>query len=320
MLLKPLTVAAGLLAVPAAHAFLLPPEISDADIQIANTIESVAAQVVDVRTVDLECPDCPILVRGRRGRPIQVKLHRPSNLSLTFSVDHQPDHDRLLVNGFELYPTVDPLEVLEAPQVVNWEAKPKPDRRRKEHHRHDGKRGKRPHRLTPQPQRLGFGLHVGPAQKNADGTFELVEVDLQILEVGMAFIDGVPDVKLKLIKDGQGRLLMSQVEKSAAEKLLELPNDRPEECNTKLCRLLAAARAKFQGLRPHKPCHGAAVAEFEAPNGPSHPDAPRPHHPHGDHWRGPFHVHRWGALLKHVAAHIFLPVLIGIVAGVSVSL
>jgi len=327
MLLKPLTVAAGLLAVPAAQAFLIPPEVSDADIQIANTIESIGSQVADSQVVNVECPGCPISVQGKRGKNIQLKIDRPSHLELAFSIDHLSDHDRLLVNGFEMYPSGDPLhETLSAPQVVDRREKDK--RHYREHDHHDDGHRKRPHHLAPQPQRLGFGLHVGPSKKDTDGQFELVEVELQIIEVGVAFIDGIPSVKVKLIKDGEGRLLMSQIEKSEP-KFLDHPNGDAKECTTMLCKWLAIAREKLKGFKGFGHCHGMKGGmnphgAGEAPHGHPHPQPPQPHHPHdpaAGHWPpAPYQERRWGKLFKYIAAHILLPVLIGIVAGVSVSL
>jgi hypothetical protein len=317
MLLKRLTVAAGLVAVPAANAFLIPPEVSDADIQVANTIGSIGAQVAETQVVNLECPGCPVLVRGRRGKSFQLGIDRPSHLELTFSVDHQPDHDRLLVNGFELYPTTRPSrEELVAPQVVDWRDEEKRHQREHDHDHDDHRHHRRPHRLTPQPQRLGFAARVGAPKKDADGQFELVEVELQIIEVGVAFIDGIPDVKVKLIKDGEGRLLMSQIEKSESKKLVELPKGGAEECETMLCKVIATAREKFKAL---KGCHRGgmkpAVSGEVAHHHPHHHHAPAP-----GSWTAPYQERQWGKLFKHIGSHILLPVLIGIVAGVSVSL
>ncbi|KAK4042186.1 hypothetical protein C8A01DRAFT_33818 [Parachaetomium inaequale] len=321
MLLKPLTLAAGLLAVPATQAFLVPPEVSDADVQVANTIESIGAQVAQTQVIDVECPGCPILLTGRRGKHIQVYIDRPSHLELTFSVDHQPDHDRLLVNGLPIYPSDDLMRttLLSAPQIVDREDKEK--RHRPEHDHHDREHRRRPHKVTPQPQKLGFGLHVGTSQKDADGQFELVELELQIIAVGVAFIDGIPNVKVKLVKDAEGRLLMSQIEKGEPKQMLHHPGSGAEECTTVMCQWLAFARAKLEklkNLKGFKNCHGGKGGMKPPVSG----EAPHhhPHHPAPDNWRAPYHEHRWGKLLKHMASHILLPVLIGIVAGVSVSL
>ncbi|KAL2126423.1 hypothetical protein VTI74DRAFT_937 [Chaetomium olivicolor] len=342
MLLQPLTVAVGLLALPATQAFLIPPEVSDADIQVASTIESVGSQVAESQVVNLECPGCPILVKGRRGKGIQIKIHRPSHLELTFAVDHQPNHDRLLVNGFELYPSADALhEVLTAPQAVDQRHHGAEDKEKRHHRNHDHdhdhhddgehhkkKKKKRPHKLTPLPQRLGFGLHVSQPIKDAEGRFELVEVELQIIEVGSAFINGIPDVKVKLIKDDSGRLLMSQIEKSESKSL---PKGSPKECETMMCKWLAIARERLRKLKSFAGhCHGPKVkggTMEHPPHGDEVPHTyPHPHRPHHgpgsdpSKWIAPYQEHRWGKLFKHIASHILLPVLVGIVAGVTSSL
>jgi hypothetical protein len=325
MLLKPLTLAAGLLVIPATQAFLVPPEVSDADVQVANTIESIGSQVPQTQVVNVECPGCPILLTGRRGKNIQVYVDRPSHLKLTFSVDHRPDHDRLLVNGFEIYPSDDLLRAtLSAPQIVD--RADKENRHHPEHDHHDREHRRRPHKLVPQPQTLGFGLQVGRAQKDADGQFELVEVELQIVEVGVAFIDGIPNVKVKLVKDTDGRLLMSQIEKGEPKNMVHhLDSGAEEECTTVMCTWLAMIRAKLEklkNLKAFKNCHGGKAGMRPPVSGEAPHHHPHPHHGHpaADNWRAPYHEHRWGKLLKHMASHILLPVLIGIVAGVSVSL
>lgn len=320
MLLKPLTVAAGLLALPATQAFLLPPEVGEADIRVADTIESIESQVAESQVVNVECPRCPILVKGHRGKDVLLKAHSPSHLELAFSIDHQPDHDRLLVNGFELYPSADAIhEVLTAPQIVDrkhygGKDKEKRHHRDREHHKKDKKRRK----FTPLPQRLGYGLHVSQPTKDADGHFELVEVELQIIEVGSAFIEGIPDVKVKLIKDESGHLLLSQIEKSKSESF---PKGGPEECETAMCRWLAIAREKLRKLKAFGGCHGPKVK-----GGMEHPPHGHPH-PHGPHHGSDLdHPHwtaqepRLGKLFKHIVSHILLPVLIGVVAGVTSAL
>ncbi|KAL2166586.1 hypothetical protein VTG60DRAFT_2481 [Thermothelomyces hinnuleus] len=321
MLLKPLTLAAGLLALPAAQAFLIPPEVSETDIHIANTIESIGPQVAESQIVPVavECPGCPILLRGRHGRTVQLKIDRPSHLEMVFSIDRQPDHDRLLVNGFDLYPSRGMSGgILSAPQVVDREWK-------KEHKPHypEGEHRRLRHRLTPQPQALGFGLKVSPPKPDADGQFELVEVELQILEVGVAFVDGIPSLNLKLIKDRDGRLLISRIDKVQPEVLAPPPAVEPEGCLMRLFRWLAIARKKLDGSNGFAHCHDAAkhpsaFDETLPHHGPHHHH--HHHHPHADNWRMTYEHRHWGKLLKHMASHILLPVLIGIVAGVSISL
>ncbi|EAQ89827.1 hypothetical protein CHGG_06446 [Chaetomium globosum CBS 148.51] len=312
MLLKPLTLVAGLLAVPAARAFLVPPEVSDTDIQVANTIDSIASQINEIH-VDVQCPGCPVLLRNRRGKTVQFKTKFPSHLELTFSVDHLADHDRLLLNGVELYPAHEALTTaLKAPQVVDRKTKEKTKEKR---HHPDGERHKGRYRVYPQPQQLSFGLKVMPATKDAKTELELVEIEFQIIAVGVAFIDGIPGVKVSLVKDSEGRLLISKVEKGEANTFVkELPGGDANECTTALCRWISAAREKLKSFKGH--CSNKGGAEPSVSGEASHPHS-HPHHPAAGHGH---QEHRWGKLLKHMASHILLPVLIGIVAGVSVSL
>ncbi|KAK4145676.1 uncharacterized protein C8A04DRAFT_26417 [Dichotomopilus funicola] len=310
MLLKPLTFAAGLSALPAARAFLIPPEVSNADIQIANTIPDVGSQVAETQVVDVECPGCPILLTSRLGMSRQIKIDRPSHLELAFSIDHQPGQDRLLLNGFELYPVTDVLHTaLTAPQVVErgQEGGEEPKLEGVKKHR----------RITPQPQKLGFAIRTSPPQKDAEGQFELVEVDMQIIQVGPAFIDDIPSIKVKLIKDHEGRLLMSQIDKTEANEFAKAIGSSRKEFASAISRWLALAREKvkgFKGLKGFGHCHKTAAK-------PAHlVEAPHAHATHDANWRANYEQHRWSKLFKHMASHILLPVLIGIVAGVSASL
>lgn len=315
MLLQPLTVAAGLLALPAAQAFLLPPEVSDADIQIAHDLEIAGPQVAEIQVIDVECPGCPILVRGKHGHNIQMPTDRANHLELTFTVDHQPAFDRLLLNGVELYPANDPLrvlgDVLSAPQIL--------DAGERKHH--GGKKHRRPHHNKLMPQQLGYGVNVS-GKKDADGEFTLVELDLQILEIGTTFIDGIPNVNVKLIKDKAGRLVISHIEKTASKRLLEAAEGGPEECKTMLCKLMAiaqGAKERIGKLKPFGKCHGGHTKGGMRPAS-GHPHPHHHHAPGSGHWREGYRKHSWGQLFKNIASHILLPVLIGIVAGVSISL
>lgn len=322
MLLRPLTVAAGVLALPATQAFLLPPEVSDADIQIAHDLAIVGPQIAEVQVVDVECPGCPILVKGKHGHDIQVPADQKSHLELTFSIDHQPAFDRLLLNGFEMYPADNPLralsEVLSAPQIL--------DREERRHKKHRGK-----HHGEPQPQRLGYGMQMS-GRKDAAGEFTLVTIDLQILQLGTTAIDGIPNVSVKLVKDRDGRLAITQIEKtpSTSKALDEAAEGGPEQCKTLMCALIALGKqteAKLGKFKPFKHCLGGFFAKggMRPHHHHGHPH-PHPHHHrpphahHGGHWREGYRHHSWGQLFKNIGSHILLPVLIGIAAGVSISL
>ncbi|KAK4162496.1 hypothetical protein QBC43DRAFT_302001 [Cladorrhinum sp. PSN259] len=336
MLMKSVTAAAGLLAAPAAHAFLIPPQLSESDLQIADAIEAIPAIAV-TQAVELECPGCPIMVKGENGHGVQIQTHRPNHLELTFSIESRPDGDHLMVNEFELYPSADPFQgPLMAPQVFDK------DETHKHHAGHDEEehhQKKRPHhrRPEPQPQRLGFGLVTGGVgTSDANGGLELVDVYLQILEVGMySFIDDIPGVKVKLIKEPTGKLLMTTVEKSAPQN--SNGDDKAEDCTNMWCAWMAAARermAQFRKAHGMGGCHGKMKdgmgthptpppLPFDGEHPPHHHDGPH-HHGHPELVQGnepmPPRELTWGRLLKNITWHILLPVLAGVVAGVSVGL
>ncbi|KAL2023510.1 hypothetical protein VTK56DRAFT_2118 [Thermocarpiscus australiensis] len=322
MQLTPLALAASLLAAPATHAFLLPPEVSEADAQTARDLAFIRPQTADI-VVGLECPGCPVLVKGKHRKAKQLQTDRPNHLELTLSIDQQPDYDRLLVNGFELYPGYGLLDVLAAPQIIDQATDGLDTEKRhdRDHRRNRGGRHrKRPHRYEPLPQRLGFGLHVNAGKKDADAELELVEVDFQVIEVGSTFIRGIPNLKVKLVKDGNGRLLITQIEKTASNTPQELPGNGSQECSTLWCRLMAVGGERLRKLKPFRHCQGHYKGGMASAS-----EAHQSHdHPHHHHAPGPQHVryhrHSWDQLARNIAFHILLPVLIGIVAGLAVSL
>ncbi|KAK4192586.1 hypothetical protein QBC35DRAFT_484335 [Podospora australis] len=318
MMMKPLTIAAGLLAAPAVNAFLIPPEVSAADIEIAN---NVATKISEIQPIELECPGCPLLIKDRSGFDVQLQTDKTSHLELVFSIDHHSEGDRLVVNGFELYPNADPFSnQLVAPQVLDTESET--DRHDDGHE--DGGHHKHPHhrRPKPQPQRLGFGMHVGPVMKSPDSELELIEVELQIIEIGFSFVENIPRLKVNLLKDSTGKLLMSPVEKATPQKSVEAPVEGEEECATAMCKIMAITRQKMKDLKKMRPtfgCHGGKMRPAHHGEHPHHPQ-PVPHGIRPPHLQFSQREHSWGKLFKNIFAHILLPVLIGIVAGVSVSL
>ncbi len=322
--MRSIIAAAAALAV-ASQAFLLPPEVSQSDIQIVD-----AANLVDTgRVVELPCPDCPVQVMNHRGK-VRVKTDKPNHLSLNFKVEHHEDADRLVVNGFELYPHSDPLHsALTAPQTIdrharkkhnpNWEAleaKQKDHKKHRDHRKHKDHKGPWSHEvLSPE---LGFSLKTMES-KDASGKsqFSTVILDLQILSVGNQFVNDIPHVRAMLVKDAQGRLVIEDVDiaiRNATPSLFVAQKG----CDTPLCAWLAFIKGKMG-----RPLGSCAKNKNGGDGAPLHPELvkahPLPtHHKTRPHFARPQRT--WAHLVRNVAAHILLPVLIGIVAGVSASL
>ncbi|KAK3330936.1 hypothetical protein B0H66DRAFT_528281 [Apodospora peruviana] len=299
MLLKPFTtVAAGLIAASATtHAFLLPPEVSDSDIsKLASHIDEIIAQNAansQRQVVQLDCPGCPVALASGGE-----ELNEQNHLELTFNVDSQ----RLLVNGFELYPSPDPFSnVFVAPQVYDA-----------------------PQSLPPAAaQVLGYSLQTQRLEK--EGQMERVLVDLQIIEIGNLFVNNIPGVHIELIKAPSGGLLIGNIIQAIPTLSTPMDDQKEEECTNMMCKWMAFIREK---ARQHKPCHGMGPGPVPAMHpgaGGHHGHHGPPHHGGGHHQGGPHahmrpHTHTWGQLFKNIGSHILLPVLVGIVAGVTVSL
>ncbi len=317
MQLKPIIAAAGLTAT-AANALLLLPDVSVDDIvttlpvptEVYDEINTLQiAQIAQTQNLKLECPGCPVRVfphwKGHHGET-NIKTDIPSHLELDFSIamPESPDGvDRLLLNGFELYPESNPFQnTLTATLLPDF---------------HEG-RVNRPHHIKgPRPhtaQNLGFGLQTRliPSTDD-DDDLDLVVVDLQIIEVGNVFVHGIPNVEIKLVKTPSGKLMIADVAAMASENTQKPPVDAQEECTTLFCRLMAMARERLDRLRAGKHCG-------------SRPDQANPENDHIEVDMHPAvnppqeYKHHWGHLFKNIATHILLPVAIGVMAGVTASI
>jgi len=184
------------------------------------------------------------------------------------------------------------------------------------------------HRVNGEP--LGFQMVAREAATKDNDGLALVLVDLRIDSVGNTPVGGVPTVRITLVRNvDTGALAIGRIDTLESEPVA--PPQRLEDCDSFECFLAVikehAAKVKehMSKMRPgcHKGVKGATA------KGPS--PAPNQHHGghHGGH-RGGHHGHKkpqvadiyhsWGQLFKNIAAHILLPVAVGIIAGVSVSL
>lgn len=315
MLFRPLLTAAGLSA--AANAFLLPPEISTHEVEVIESLPVESVHIAQAQTISLDCPGCPPVLKKHNGKPKHHKPHS-SHLELDFSVDNAAESNRLLVNGFELYPNSDPFtNVLVAPQVVD---KPKHHKQHqqddetihlKSHHKfrpHDG----RPKAVA---QQLGFSLQIQPTTPTTDEGMEMVVVDLQIIEVGSVFVDGLSNVRVHLVKLPANELLIGKIEQTASENAA-MPMADEQECTTMICKWRAIIAAQLAKMKMHG-CAG--IMGIKGIHGQAHP------HGHEHHGHHPGHMtqhrqHGWSLLFRKLTSHIILPILVGIVAGVSVSI
>ncbi|KAK5994931.1 hypothetical protein PT974_03320 [Cladobotryum mycophilum] len=208
---------------------------------------------------------------------------RHTNLELDFAVE---DGTKLVLNGFELYPNADPWHGDLMATVK-------------------GRFG------SGREKKLGYSLSIVPQAFDEDQKMELVDVVLRVIEVGNRFVDQVPIVKVGLIKAATGEIIIGNVE-------IKEPAQVP--CNSMFCRTKTMIGDALNGVKgfgscgrgrhnKHRP-HGSKTTEH-----PQHqveePQGHR-HHESGEH-------HSRGRLLRNIIAHIVLPVLMGVTAGVGVA-
>jgi hypothetical protein len=314
MMLKPISLAAAGLAV-AAQAFLLPPEISQSDV---DTVDSLTAHV-GVYThpqhaiVNVPCPG--YLPQGNgRHHGSEAASDASSYLVLAFAVNRESTPNTLEINAIPLYPRANPfLDTLTAAVLPYDAVQPAV----KELRRH-----------CPRPvhmEELGYHLSVTQKALNAEDGLALYDLTLQITQVGDDFIEGLPSVHMTLVEAiDTGALAIGEVTMSeAAVSATPEQQDKEAVCTGFMCDWLAQMKDSMAKLKG-KPCHGKMRGDAKGPH-PHHGG----HHHHNKHpskVQGGSRHHRWGQdrswrlFFKNLVQHIILPIAVGIVAGVSVSL
>ncbi|KAM0251531.1 hypothetical protein ACHAP5_001538 [Fusarium lateritium] len=265
-----------------AAAILIVPETSEKDDSIFRTLP-IAVDTFEVpATAYAQVVDVPC---------DQCRGH-DSQLELNFGV-----HDRRLVlNGFELYPHADPWNGDLSAAVIKGNGK-------------------------SDMRRLGYGLAIRPEGIDEDQHLEVVNVEVRIIEVGDRFVDGVPPVTVKLIKAPVGEIIIGSIEIKGAGQ------NAPEDCSM-WCRTKGMVHDTWKGVKgKFKGCHGMKGKV----HGHEHEHGHKTPHGHGkaegkptDAFRhgpviGKMPEQSWAEVLKHVAAYIVIPVLMGVAAGVGVA-
>jgi hypothetical protein len=268
------------------QAFLLPPSVSSADTDIINALPFEAKPGAEGRTLNLECKNCPV---PKYQHPEEEWVYGvESKLQLQFAIAENKN-DTLRLNGVQIYPPhellLEPLGALQITQETQ-------DNNYKVF------------------LRLGYELNVTPIMKSEEDQLELILVRLQVVEIAGKFVDGLESVLLKLLKTPSGSLKIGD--------LATAPTTNPggKDCKTLVCKLKSILTGKLSHLKPKKGCGSKAGAPKALPHGHgghgSEHGAHRHHRHHG--------LSRFLHVLKRVAFHVLIPVLIGIAAGFTASL
>lgn len=277
-----------LLLAASAAAMLIVPETSDSDDGIfrtlphdVNSYDIPAAAFT--QSIEVPCPQC-------RGHDTHLKMD--------FTVE---DKTRLLLNGFELYPNADPWQGDLSAAVIKGNGKSK-------------------------DRRLGYGLSVRPEGMDEDQQLEVIAVELLVIEVGDRFVEGVPLVKVKLVKSTAGEILIGSLTLSGSETLAV-----PNQCSSMLCRVESMMDDVWKSVKSNFKGKGCGAMRSHGHKGNHHGHGKteektgfvhaghKSHGHHGGRHKSHHHDHSW-SMLKHITSYIFLPVLMGITAGVGVAM
>jgi hypothetical protein len=314
MLLKPLLAVAGLTA--ATQAFLLPPDISTSDVEISNFIPEVIASG-STHHVDLPCPGCLGHHKDNKhgySKTTEAPAERPVHLELSFDVrpkdkDHKADR-LVIVTGtnnemHEIYPN----PMSDRSPLIAHLAFDKPSEIEKKLRGH--RSGSR-YRNKP----LGYAMTAVEQPLTESDGLQMIDLDFQIIKVGDKFVKDIPAICIKLIKDtATGALVIGNIEQTVPKTESSVGQFKPEDCTSFVCKWLAAVHDKVEKVKTK--CGGKAQA------------GSRPHPSHDHKIDGPHHkpLHHgkgndrdWNNLGMTFVKTILLPVAVGIMAGLAVSM
>jgi hypothetical protein len=282
------------LGIVATNAMFVVPEGSTNENDLANLLPFDTLTGSQSWSVEIVCPSCPF-----RDPTTGVASSDPNHLALEFTIDSNNSADRLLLNGFELFPNPPRGEVPKAAQVLDSSDSDSVMRK------------------------LGFSSTMSRVAIDDDGSTELVEFKFQVIALGRDmmrpdYVDQVPVVEMRLVKQAEGGLVLASLEtKEVPVSGLTshwAPSAHSTQCQTSMCRLQELISQRLgaikSGIRKH--CSGdQSQVNIESPS-QGHGYG---HRRHGD------RKHRSGRqLLRYIASHILLPIAIGVVAGVSASI
>ncbi|KAL8945059.1 MAG: hypothetical protein Q9216_000043 [Gyalolechia sp. 2 TL-2023] len=308
-----------------ANAFLLPPDLVNKAEAAKN---NVAPTLVNpqVRTVNLDCSNCPFALSSQRNGRHEWTNSVKSDIELKFAAED----DKLKLNGVPFYPVTPPF----APAPLSVKQTRKSGNEAASDDGFDGD-------LT-----LSYSLEVGNKKKDfptsgQDAT--ATEITLSILGLDNEVVH-VDDVKIKALSlpnpaNGKHELFIVAVDTEATDG-----NSPDAQCATIFCRVVYKFRSGVRKAQSHaktaaykvkcicmkcfnamrhghhrRPSHNTAAFKHasrpvQLPTHnrvrPGHFKINRPHHS----W-----VHTFARASKQVFSFVLLPILVGIVFGIVAS-
>ncbi|KAH0563027.1 hypothetical protein GP486_002400 [Trichoglossum hirsutum] len=307
-----------------AQCFLLPSSIEGEaeEFDIVNTI-------ANTHLLKLDCPGCLFAESDGPGKGYHWDENVENSLFLNFTVSRE-NPEVLALNGVQLYPIQvipPPVSALQLPSSVSL---PGLSTMITASNGED---------TTPFTRlRLSYEFTVRPKRSSPTGdNFEVLLLKLRILGIEGKPVTGLDTVEMTLLKSPSNRLYIGALDKTETNHDQLYPSPSAQKAGEEkecvnfplLCKWRAILGNKISGMKSSlKGCHKFRLGH---PKVGGHSGRPGKHHGHHGHhgsqgYRGHHHHHhdghRWGKFLhqlKRVAAHILVPVFIGIAAGMAAS-
>ncbi|MCJ1225191.1 hypothetical protein MMC12_001840 [Toensbergia leucococca] len=297
-----------------ATAFLIPPEVSNDALKASNLISSAVNP--DTQSINLDCSTCPFAIAANEW---------------IFGVDNElvvnfvAEDSHLKLNGVPFYPGSSSMpEPLFAKQVKKDDSQST-----KNVEAYDGDR------------RLSYSLEFKPEVKPINGDKDspvVVPIAMQILGLDGAVVN-IDSIEILALKFPDGHVSLPSLRLSSPAnsfyqlklqmgRLMKLPvsPDAPgAQCTTILCRMFAVLHAKMASART-KVQHACAcvmkklhLTRPPPPHHQHHPAGGPPSPLHDGHRHHRTLAHKIARVAHRIFAHVLLPILVGIGAGMAVS-
>jgi len=152
---------------------------------------------------------------------------------------------------------------------------------------------------------------------------DLITIHMEIIEVGNAFVQGIPAIEVSLVRTSSGKLMLGNAVMLPVGATELTPSDGDQECATIYCKWRAIIAAKLSKLKGCHKSNKAPPRPNASVDGPKdHGARPRPHHhsgrPHRHNHHGR-HRHAFFRFLRNISIHVLLPIAIGAAFGVAVG-
>jgi len=251
--------------------------------------------------MEVDCPGCPVTITDLEGKMHSAQVE--SILRLNFSLSLY-DQDRLLLNDIQIYPINAESPTLMGPLIADQLVK--------------SPAGSWEYAASP---KLSYSLMVShPSDTSSNEQLGLILVKLEVHELADNFVNGIPAVVIKLLETPSGKLMIGDTEIIPLPSRVSAPTNSNKQCTTTLCRwraIFADKLSKINGCAG-KNRHGGHGHQGQGVRPHGH-GRPRPHGPHR-----PYRHHQrrggFARFLRSIVLHVFVPIMIGLVVGVTTSL